>query len=173
VRSNYTKPTLANTQVRNSNKPLNVASPEYPAKELPIKDDLRILKEKTQNLESYNGLRNVLSPPDPITDNRGRIFYQLPEGTFGGGHGAIALTATKKDGSPLPDWIKFEGTTGKIIANVPKDIKIPFEIKVEATDSRGDKAETTFKILPRPNNMSFSGKHSLSSQFKSAFDLIA
>ena len=101
------------------------------------------------------------------------MTYKLPEGTFTNGHGAISLNATQKDGSPLPAWIKFDASTGKIIADVPKGISAPIEIKVQATDSKGDKAETVFKIQPRTDKVSFVGKKSLSAQFKDAFVLVA
>jgi Putative Ig domain len=111
------------------------------------------------------------TPPDPITDNQGHIEYQIPNDTFKGGLGSIRFVATKKDGSTLPSWIKFDSKVGKLIAEVPKEMKVPLEVKVEATDARGFKAETSFKIYPRPNKPSFTGKHSLSSQFKNAFHL--
>jgi hypothetical protein len=173
VRSNYIKATLANTQLGNSSKPLKVASPEAPTQEPIVKERLAPQTQKLDGLENYRGLRNVLSPPDTLTDSKGRVTYKLPEGTFVGGKGAISLTATQRDGSPLPEWIKFDSVTGKVVANVPKDIKAPLEIKIEATDKRGDKAETSFKILPAPDKISLMGKKSLSSQFKSAFDLVA
>ena len=136
-----------------------------------IKDatDIEKLNISKQNLI----LRNALTPPNPVTDSQGHIAYQIPEGIFKGGLGAIKFIASKKDGSPLPAWIKFDGKTGQLTAEVPKEMKAPLEIKVEAVDSRGFKAETTFKIYPRPNKMSFTGKHSLSSQFKNAFHLAA
>ncbi len=134
-------------------------------KDVSLQDSVAVIKGKI--------FRNAETPPGPITDSQGRIMYKLPETIFKGAQGAIKLAATSKDGSPLPDWIKFDSKTGKLTAEVPKDVKSPIEIKIEAEDTRGHKAEATLKILPRPNNMSFSGKHSLSSQFKSAFDLIA
>jgi hypothetical protein len=116
-------------------------------------------------------LRSMFTPRDPVTDSQGRIAYQLPEGVFRGGLGVIQYVATQKDGSPLPAWIKFDSLTGKLIAEVPREMKAPLEVKVEAVDSRGLKAETTFKIHPRPSKPSFEGKRSLSAQFNSAFSL--
>ena len=135
------------------------------------------LFKETSDIGKYNDgkqnirLRSVLTPPDPFTDRQGHIDYQLPNDVFKGGLGAIKFIATKKDGSTLPAWIKFDSKTGKLIADVPKEMKESLEIKVEAIDSRGYKAETTFKIHPIPNKMSFIGKHALSSQFKTAFHL--
>ena len=128
-------------------------------------------KQLIEKLTADTILRNVLPPPNPVTDNQGRVVYQLPQGVFKGGLGTIKLIATKKDGSPLPPWIRFDSKTGQLIAEVPKDMRVPLEIKVEAIDFRSNKAEATFKIYPRPHKISFTGKHSLSSQFKNAFHL--
>jgi hypothetical protein len=130
-------------------------------KDVSLQDSVAAIKDKI--------FRNAETPPGPITDSQGRIMYKLPESVFKGGQGVIKLGATSKDGSPLPDWIKFDSKTGQLTAEVPKDMKTPLEIKVEAIDARGHKAETTLKILPRPNKLSFEGKQSLSTQFNSAF----
>jgi len=127
--------------------------------------------ERLDGTKPGTRLRSMLTPPDPVTDSHGRIAYQLPEGVCKGGLGVIKYVATQKDGSPLPAWIQFDSLTGKLIAEVPKEMKAPLEVKVEAVDSRGFKAETTFKILPRPSKPSFEGKRSLSAQFNSAFSL--
>jgi VCBS repeat-containing protein len=137
----------------------------------------RALVKETSDTERLDGtkqkviLRNVATPPNPVTDRQGHIVYQLPEGVFKGGLGLIKYIATKRDGSPLPAWITFDSKTGKLTAEVPKEMKAPLEIKVEAVDSRGYKAETTLKVYPRPDKMSFTGKHTLSAQFKNAFHL--
>jgi hypothetical protein len=130
-------------------------------KDVSLQDSVAAIKDKI--------FRNAETPPGPITDSQGRIMYKLPESVFKGGQGVIKLGATAKDGSPLPDWIKFDSKTGQLTAEVPKDMKVPLDIKVEAIDARGHKAETTLKILPRPNKVSFEGKQSLSTQFNSAF----
>jgi hypothetical protein len=132
-------------------------------KDVSLQDTVAAIKDKI--------FRNAETPPGPITDSQGRIIYKLPEGIFRGGQGVIKLGATAKDGSPLPDWIKFDSKSGQLTAEVPKDMKTPLDIKVEAIDARGHKAETTLKILPRPNKLSFEGKQSLSTQFNSAFTL--
>jgi hypothetical protein len=130
-------------------------------KDVSLQDSVAVIKDKI--------FRNAETPPGPITDSQGRIMYKLPASVFKGGQGVIKLGAAAKDGSPLPDWIKFDSKTGQFTAEVPKDMKAPLEIKVEAIDARGHKAETTLKILPRPNKASLEGKQSLSTQFNSAF----
>ena len=173
IKPHFVKPTLVNTQLKTSVKPLKIASIEMPVKDNAKSDNNNAQQQNALTQKNDTGLRNTLTPPDAITDNKGRMTYKLPDGTFSGGHGAISLHATQKDGSPLPSWIKFDAVTGKINAEVPKGLSAPLEIKVQATDSKGDKAETVFKIQTRPDKVSFVGKKSLSDQFKDAFELVA
>jgi hypothetical protein len=138
----------------------------------------RTEKNKVENkpqlkIDSDLPLRNVLTPPDAILDTKGHLSYELPKSTFAGGKGAITLTATQKDGTALPSWIKFDGATGKAIADIPKGLTSVIEIKVQARDSQGNKAETIFKIKPRTEKISFVGKKTLSAQFKNAYRMHA
>jgi hypothetical protein len=161
-KAQFVKASLANTSL-NGVVPMAVASPQAP--EVPVQ------KIAT---ESQPGLRNTLTPPDAVPSSSGQLTYDLPRGTFSGGHGAVSLVATQKDGSPLPAWVKFDGTTGKVVADVPKSLQAPLDIKIHATDSKGDKAETTLKIKPsigRPQ--SFIGKPPLSAQIESIVRLVA
>ena len=169
TKPHFSKASLVNTQLKNSSKPLKIASPETPSKG----EKTNTQGQKSNDQKNDTSLKNTLTPPDAIADNKGQVVYKLPEGTFTGGQGAISLHATQKDGSPLPSWIKFDGTTGKINADVPKGLSAPIEVKVQATDSKGEKAETVIKIQPRTDKVSFIGKKSLSAQFRDAFDLVA
>ena len=173
IKPHFVKPTLVNTQLKNSVKPLKITSPEMPVKDSVKSDNNNAQQQNALNQKNETGLRNTLTPPDAMTDHKGHVTYKLPEGTFSNGHGAVSMIAVQKDGSPLPSWIKFDGVTGKISADVPKGVSAPLEIKIQATDSKGDKAETVFKIQPRIDKVSFVGKKSLSDQFKNAFDLVA
>ena len=119
------------------------------------------------------GLRNTLTPPDAVVGANGKVSYSLPEGTFMGGQGLVRLQATQKDGSPLPSWVSFDGATGKINAQVPSNLTKPIEIKVEARDSKGGKAETVFKIKPGVDKLRLVGKQSLTAQIQNAIRLRA
>ena len=169
TKHHFSKASLVNTQLKNSSKPLKIASPEAPSRG----EKTNAQGQKANDQKNDTSLKNTFTPPDAIADSKGQLVYKLPEGTFTGGQGAISLNATQKDGSPLPSWIKFDGTTGKINADVPIGLSAPIEVKVQATDSKGDKAETVIKIQPRTDKLSFIGKKSLSAQFKDAFDLVA
>lgn len=90
-----------------------------------------------------------------------------------GGQGVVRLQATQKDGSPLPSWVSFDGATGKVNAQVPNTLTKPIEIKVEARDSKGGKAETVFKIKPSVDKLGFVGKQLLTAQIQNAIRLRA
>ncbi len=115
-----------------------------------------------------SGLRNILTPPDIMTPTNGLINFEIPNNTFVGGVGKNTLTATMPDGSPIPSWMTFNGESGKLTGTAPSDSKAPLEIKIEATDSAGDKASTTIKIQPPPAVTGFIGKQSLTAQLKMA-----
>ncbi|HEY7804228.1 MAG TPA: putative Ig domain-containing protein, partial [Orrella sp.] len=130
--------------------------------------DLAFVDESIQ--ASRMPLRNTLVPPDVVPELGGKVVFQLPEGTFDGGDGVIWLYATLRDGTPLPDWIQFDGATGRIEADVPDSLAEPLEIRVQARDAHGETAETVFKILPRAEGLGFSGKPSLTAQFQQMMD---
>lgn len=74
------------------------------------------------------------------------------------------MVATLKDGSPLPAWITFDGATGKLNATPPAGVVGPIEIKLQARDANGQKAETVLKIKPRSDKVGLVGKKSLTAQ---------
>ena len=119
------------------------------------------------NFNFSSNLHVAELPPDAIAKLNGRVDYTIPSGTFNGGAGAIKLIALQIDGSALPKWIKFDGATGKIIADVPADLHTPIRIKIEAVDDNGDKADTVVTIVPKPSPQGFVGKPSLTAQMKS------
>ena len=124
---------------------------------------------KTVSTNSTLDLRNTLTPPDAVAGADGRLNYQLPMGTFSGGQGAIRMEATLKDGSPLPSWMRFDGATGKLTATVPiGGAQGNIEIKVQARDSKGQKAETVLQFKPRSDKLSLVGKRSLTAQLDHA-----
>ena len=123
------------------------------------------------NNESDFGLRNALLLPTLEADLSGELVYQIPENTFVGGKGDLVLVAVLRDGKPLPKWIKFNPASGKIEANMPKDVIAPIEITLIATDAKGEQAKANIKIKPTIKNKALVGKSSLANQFKSAMML--
>jgi len=123
---------------------------------------------KSASGDKDSGLRNTLTPPDAVAGADGRLVYQLPQGTFTGGQGPVHLEATLKDGSPLPSWVSFDRATGRVVGHMPGGMVAPIEIKVQARDSKGNKAETVFKLKTRPDQVGFVGKQSLTAQLDNA-----
>jgi hypothetical protein len=114
------------------------------------------------------GLRNALLLPQLEADLNGELVYQIPENTFVGGKGDLALVAVLRDGKPLPKWIKFNPASGKFEVNMPNDVVAPIEITVIATDAKGEQAKANVKIKPTVKKSALVGKSSLASQIKSA-----
>lgn len=161
MKAQFTKAGLATTALKGV-EPERMNSPKAPVNEPPGRPP-----------EGEGSLRNTLTPPDALAGAGGKVTYSLPEGTFMGGQGLVRLQATQRDGSPLPAWVQFDGATGKFNAQVPNNLVKPIEIKVEARDSNGGKAETVFKIQPRSDKLGFVGKQSLTAQIQNAIRLRA
>ncbi|MDO9026180.1 hypothetical protein, partial [Zwartia sp.] len=164
----FRAPSFTNTALKGA-WPLETASPESPER---WQERNSILMTKVETFKEKEisdrdlPLRNALTPPEVLLATGGLLEYQLPNGTFIGGQGPINLMATLKDGSPLPAWIRFDKATGKMTADVPAGLRQAVEIRIEATDSKGQKAETTLKLKPKQNQAAFEGKRSLSAQIE-------
>ena len=154
TKKQFTTASLGQTALKGADTDLS-SSPKPPVSDSP---------QKSSSNEA--SLRNTLTPPDALVGGDGKVTYQLPQGTFSGGQGSVNLIATMKDGSPLPAWISFDGATGALTGTVPPGMTQPIEVKIEARDAQGDKAETTLKIQPRTDKMSFKGKPPLDRQIE-------
>ncbi|MDO9023680.1 VCBS domain-containing protein, partial [Zwartia sp.] len=145
TRAQFLDPSLNNTSLK-TEAPLETASPQSFA------------------LDSLP-LRTVVMPPDVSARAGQSTVYELPVGVFSGGTGAIQLVAMLQDGSPLPTWIKFDPIKGNFTVNPPRDFTGPIEIKIEATDSKGEKAQAVLKIQIRGQVIGLVGKPSITMQF--------
>ena len=144
-REQFVEPSLNNTSLK-TEAPLETATPQaFVPDTLP--------------------LRNVVTPPELLASSGKAIFYELPAGVFSGGTGAIKLVAMRQDGSALPEWIKFDPVKGTFTVSLPREHIGPLEIKIEATDSKGEKAQTILKIQGRSQAVGFVGKPSITLQF--------
>ena len=129
--------------------------------------------QQSSNKSTDMGLRNVLPLPDVAIGLDGSVTYRLPANTFTGGKGEIRLVAQLADGKPLPDWMKFDPKTGVIQADVPLEKAGPIELKIIATDDKGDQASTKLRIKPGSNKMSLRGKPTFTAQLRHAMRLRA
>ena len=76
----------------------------------------------------------------------GAFSFAVPADAFADDGGAenLTLTAELADGSDLPDWLTFDGTT--FIGTPPDGAVGDLEIKVLANDGTNPSAETTFTL---------------------------
>jgi hypothetical protein len=75
-----------------------------------------------------------------------RVSLTLPSGTFTDPQGSrLTYTATLSDGSALPSWLSFNGTSGLFSGTVPTGTN-GLSLKVTATDNYGLSAAETFSV---------------------------
>ena len=76
------------------------------------------------------------------------IAFTVPKNAFVDTAQNVQLTykATLADGSPLPTWLTFNAATGSFSGTAPAGEKGDLHIKVDARDSKGNEASTTFTV---------------------------
>ncbi|MCK9175846.1 MAG: Ig-like domain-containing protein, partial [Desulforhopalus sp.] len=75
--------------------------------------------------------------------------FDLPAGLFKhcDADTRIALKATLADGSPLPEWITFDASTGRFVVIALEGVSENLDIKIIATDQNGNESEAHFLLL--------------------------
>lgn len=86
-----------------------------------------------------NDIPLLNAPLQDITINEGSLLnHRIPAGTFHDPNADIlTLTATLADGSPLPQWLNFDSSTGIFSGKAAADAG-SFEIKVTASEEHGN-----------------------------------
>jgi hypothetical protein len=76
------------------------------------------------------------------------MTFTVPKNAFVDSSQNVQLTfkATLADGSPLPNWLHFNPTSGTFSGTPPAGEKGDLHIKVDARDSKGNEASTTFTV---------------------------
>lgn len=76
------------------------------------------------------------------------MIFTVPKNAFVDSAQNVQLTykATLADGSPLPNWLHFNPTSGTFSGTPPEGEKGDLHIKVDARDSKGNEASTTFTV---------------------------
>ncbi|WP_162604974.1 Ig-like domain-containing protein [Geomonas terrae] len=96
----------------------------------------------------------VVNPPAPQEVQINDVStFALPSGVFRHSEpGAeVKVDATLSNGQPLPEWLSFDATTGRFIVNrPPANATGTFEVKVMASDAKGNAASTVFKLTIAP-----------------------
>ncbi len=91
----------------------------------------------------------VLADPiaDQSTPGDTPFVFTLADGTFTDvDNSNLSLTATKSDGSALPDWLHFDGATGTFSGTPTQGDVGGLDIKVTAADAAGAKASDVFHL---------------------------
>lgn len=85
--------------------------------------------------------------PVPVTPVAGHII-QVPDDTFrhSSQTGSFQLRATLADGSPLPDWVRFDATSGRVTLGQPSAGVQQLDIRITATDREGRSASTDLRL---------------------------
>ena len=81
----------------------------------------------------------------------------------------VQLSAERIDGTPLPNWLRFDARKGEFIGIPPADFDGDVEVKVTAKDNFGNQVSTVFRIrVSNGQRVSFNGREGLSAQFRTA-----
>ncbi|WP_298625221.1 Ig-like domain-containing protein [uncultured Zoogloea sp.] len=81
----------------------------------------------------------------------------------------VQLSAQLIDGTPLPNWLRFDARKGEFIGIPPADFDGDVEVKVTAKDNFGNQVSTVFRIrVSNGQRVSFNGREGLSAQFRTA-----
>jgi large repetitive protein len=89
----------------------------------------------------------------PISDTQvpvgGELQFTVPTDTFAttGGDTRVVLDLRLADGRPLPAWIRFDATSGKLLIKAPPGIDGQITLLLVARDTKGHEAATTFRLL--------------------------
>ncbi|MGE5524855.1 MAG: VCBS domain-containing protein [Rhodospirillaceae bacterium] len=86
--------------------------------------------------------------PDQFAERNGEAKFAVPEGTFMHTNPGerLTLAAQMADGTPLPPWLTFNGTTGVFEGKPPQNFQGELQIKVIARDSSGNEVESLFRF---------------------------
>ncbi|MGS4946639.1 malectin domain-containing carbohydrate-binding protein [Meridianimarinicoccus sp. RP-17] len=93
---------------------------------------------------------------DQAPDEDAAFSFTVPAGSFAddGGEGALTLSATLADDTPLPSWLDFDPATATFSGTpLQADVNAgPIEVKVTATDAGGLSVSDTFTLTPQNVN---------------------
>lgn len=91
---------------------------------------------------------------DAQTVNAGNsITFAVPQGAFTDANGdTLTYTATRADGSPLPTWLTFDGTTGAFSGTPSNDNAGRLVVTVTASDPSGASTSDSFLLTVEPTD---------------------
>jgi Putative Ig domain len=82
-------------------------------------------------------------------------------------YAVVRLSVERIDGGPLPNWLKFDATTGMFEGDAPDNAPAEIDVRVTARDTDGREASTIFRIkLSAADKNGAVGRVSLSDQLR-------
>ena len=96
----------------------------------------------------YNGIKNTATEVGQSLD------YRVPRDAFGHTNTAaiVQLEVSLSDGSPLPEWLDFDPTSGTFSGKPPANAAGNLEVKVTARDDQGRETSANFKMQVEGNH---------------------
>ena len=154
-------------------------APAALVQEAPAPTPTAVVTLGTSSGTSASGLRAMETSRDVVMERGEQVSFTLPAGTFVHSDGAarVSLSARLADGRPLPNYVKFDPTTGTFIVEAnPGEKAQQLQVVVNAVDSKGQTASTTvvIKLKDKARNSSAVdlpiklGKLALAEQFRMA-----
>ena len=154
-------------------------APAALVQEAPAPTPTAVVTLGTSSGTSASGLRAMEASRDVVMERGEQVSFTLPAGTFVHSDGAarVSLSARLADGRPLPNYVKFDPTTGTFIVEAnPGEKAQQLQVVVNAVDSKGQTASTTvvIKLKDKARNTSAVdlpiklGKLALAEQFRMA-----
>ena len=97
---------------------------------------LEVSEDFAFDVQAVNDAPTVAQPIADQGATEDQAFsFAVPAGTFADVEDdALTLTATMQDGSALPGWLSFDGTTGTFAGTPPQDFNGPVAVRVTASD---------------------------------------
>ena len=95
-----------------------------------------------ERLFVFNGIKNT------STEVGQAIDYRVPKDAFGHTNTAaiVQLEASLSDGSPLPEWLDFDPTSGTFSGRPPASARGVIDVKVTARDDKGREVSFSFRV---------------------------
>ena len=86
--------------------------------------------------------------PDQFVEQSGDAKFSVPDGTFVHSNPGetLSFAAVQSDGTPLPPWLSFDGTTATFEGKPPEGFTGDVQIRIIARDSSGNQSESMFRV---------------------------
>ena len=113
-------------------------------------------KTVTINVNPLNDAPMINNPiADQTTETNTPFDFQLPANTFNDvdAGDSLTYTATRSDGTALPNWLSFDSTTLTLTGTPTTSDAGDLSIKLQATDTSGASVSDTFNLAVASSNL--------------------